>query len=104
MRRHAFKMQLKPGYAAEYKRRHDELFPEVAQLLHEAGIRDYSIFLDEDTHTLFAYQLVADEVAANAIPQHPAIRKWWDYMADIMETHADNEPIATSLREVFHQD
>jgi len=50
----AFTMQLKPGQAAEYERRHDAIWPELVELLKQAGISDYSIFLDETTGTLFA--------------------------------------------------
>ena len=42
----AFKMQLFKGYEEEYKKRHDEIWPELQQLLKETGISDYSIFLD----------------------------------------------------------
>lgn len=45
MHRVAFKMQLLAGYAAEYKKRHDALWPELQSLLKDAGISDYSIFL-----------------------------------------------------------
>jgi L-rhamnose mutarotase len=102
MERVAFKMKLKPGYEAEYKRRHDAIWPELEDVLSEAGIRDYSIFLDRDTLTLFAVQKRADDYQDDAITSHPVVRKWWDYMADIMETHPDNAPVTTSLEEVFH--
>ena len=104
MTRHAFKMQLKPGVAAEYKRRHDELWPELAAELKAAGVSDYSIFLDEETLTLFAVQKLGEKNAAAELPDSPIVRKWWDYMAPLMETHPDNSPVATSLREVFHLD
>ena len=104
MRRNAFKMKLKPGFEAEYKKRHDEIWPELSALLSEAGICDYSIFLDEETLTLFAFQRLADDFDEALIPRHPIVRKWWAYMADIMETHPDNAPVAIPLKEVFHMD
>ena len=55
MERFAFKMHLDPGKADEYRKRHDALWPDLGELLKEAGISNYSIFLDEETHTLFAY-------------------------------------------------
>ena len=97
-------MYLKPGYADEYKKRHDEIWPELQQLLSEAGIQDYSIFLDEETHTLFAVQKLADDFRTEDVSTHPIVRKWWNYMADIMDTHPDNEPVAKPLNEVFHMD
>jgi len=102
--RHAFKMQLKPGVAAEYKKRHDELWPALAAELKAAGISDYSIFLDEETGTLFAVQKLALRNTAAALPHSPVVRKWWDAMAPLMEVHPDHSPVATPLKEVFHLD
>ena len=104
MKRNAFKMQLKPGYAEEYKKRHDEIWPELQQHLSDAGVQDYSIFLDEETNILFAVQKLADNFRTEDVSSHPVVRKWWDYMADIMDTHPDNEPVALPLKEVFHMD
>ena len=104
MQRLAFKMKLKPGVVAEYKKRHDEIWPELAVALKTAGVSDYSIFLDEETLTLFAVQKLADKNSAAELPDSPIVRKWWDRMAPLMETHPDNSPVATPLREVFHLD
>ena len=97
-------MKLKPGVAAEYKKRHDEIWPELAAALKAAGISDYSIFLDEETFTLFAVQKLSEGNTAADLPKTAVVRKWWDYMAPLMETHADNSPAAKPLREVFHLD
>jgi L-rhamnose mutarotase len=104
MQRHAFKMKLKPGVVAEYKKRHDEIWPELAAELKAAGVSDYSIFLDEETLTLFAVQKLDDKNSAAALPNSPIVRKWWDYMSPLMETHPDNSPVAMPLKEVFHLD
>ena len=104
MQRHAFKMKLKPGVAAEYKRRHGEIWPELAAALRTAGVSDYSIFLDEETLTLFAVQKLSDQNTAAELPKSTVVRKWWDYMAPLMEVHSDNAPVARPLREVFHMD
>lgn len=104
MQRNAFKMKLKPGHAAEYKKRHDELWPELARELRAAGVSDYSIFFDEETLTLFAVQKLAPNNTADALPQNPVVRKWWDFMAPLMETHPDHAPVCQPLREVFHLD
>lgn len=95
-------MKLKPGCAAEYRRRHDEIWPELARVLRDAGISDYSIFLDPETLTLFAVQKQTVDSTASSLPQHPVVRKWWDYMADLMETHPDHAPVCRDLPEVFH--
>ena len=104
MIRVAFKMKLKPGFEAEYQRRHDALWPELAQALHDAGISDYSIFLDEETRTLFAVQKRTGDSAADQLPDHPVVKKWWASMAPLMDVNPDNSPVIRSLREVFHFD
>lgn len=95
-------MKLKPGFEAEYKRRHDDIWPELSALLTAAGISDYSIHLDEETHTLFAFQRQAAENTADLLPSHPIVKKWWDSMAELMEVNADNSPCCTPLVEVFY--
>jgi L-rhamnose mutarotase len=104
MTRHAFKMKLKPGCVEEYKRRHDTLWPELARALREAGISDYSIFLDEETLTLFAVQKLAEGHTAQRLPESPVLRRWWDSMAALMEVHPDHSPIEQTLPEMFHLD
>jgi L-rhamnose mutarotase len=104
MKRYAFKMKLKPGFKNEYKKRHDEIWPELKKLLENAGIRDYSIFLDEETNTLFAVQKVVGESGSQDLGQTAIVQKWWAYMADIMDTNPDNSPVSVALEEVFHMD
>ena len=97
-----FKMQLKPGMAAEYRRRHDELWPDLAEALRAAGIYDYSIFLDEDTLILFAVLKLRAGHTADALAQLPVMRRWWDHMADIMEVEPGNRPREWPLRPMFY--
>jgi L-rhamnose mutarotase len=104
MQRVAFKMKLKPGVVAEYKKRHDEIWPALAAELKAAGISDYSIFFDEETLTLFAVQKLGEGNTAAKLPDSPLVRKWWDHMAPLMETNADRSPVVGPLKEVFHLD
>ncbi len=104
MKRNAFKMKLKPGFEEEYEKRHDELWPEMEKVLEDAGVSDYSIYLDEQTLTLFAFQKLSEDNTADLLPENPVVRKWWDYMSDIMEYNPDNTPVAVPLKEVFHMD
>ncbi|SDD91929.1 L-rhamnose mutarotase [Pedobacter soli] len=97
----AFKMKLKPGFEAEYKKRHDEIWPELATLLKENGISDYSIFLDEETNNLFAVQQQRGS-SSQDLGSTQIVQKWWAYMADIMETNEDNSPKTFPLEMVFH--
>ena len=102
MPRIAFKMKLCAGQEAEYRRRHDALWPELETLLKETGIADYSIFLDEKTLDLFGVLNIENPVRLDDLPQHPVMQRWWAYMADIMETNPDNSPLSQPLREVFY--
>ncbi len=102
--RQAFKMKLKKGFEKEYERRHNLLWPEMKQLLHDSGVSDYTIFLDEETGTLFAYQLSATENGSQDLGDNPVVQKWWHYMADIMEVNPDESPVSIPLHEVFHLD
>ena len=101
MQRVAFKMKLFVGQLEEYKRRHDEIWPELVSLLKETGINDYSIFLDEETNILFGMLHIDNPALLDTLPVNPIMQKWWAYMKDIMESNADNSPISTPLQEVF---
>ncbi|MFM7443463.1 MAG: L-rhamnose mutarotase, partial [Tabrizicola sp.] len=100
MQKYAFKMQLNPGQKAEYQRRHDEIWPELVDLLKDAGISDYSIHLDEETGVLFGVLWRSNDHGMDDLPNHPVMQRWWAYMADVMATRADNSPIATPLTTV----
>ena len=102
MQRIAFKMKLFKGYEAEYKKRHDEIWEEMKSLLKNAGVKDFSIFLDEDTNTLFAYLTTEDVTKLDDLPNDPVQKKWWAWMRDIMESNPDNSPVQIPLKEVFY--
>ena len=104
MKREAFKMYLKPGCAAEYKRRHDALWPEMKQLLEASGVSDYTIFRDGETDTLFAVQKSSGEQGSQDSGGHEIVQEWWAYMADIMVVNSDNSPVSVPLEECFHMD
>ncbi len=102
MQRHAFKMRLNPGMEAEYTRRHDEIWPDLVDLLRDAGISNYSIHLDRETNTLFGYLERRDDHAMEDLPNHPVMKRWWAYMGDIMATNPDGSPVAIPLAETFY--
>lgn len=104
MIRKAFKMQLFPGMAEEYQKRHDSLWPEMKEAIHAYGGHNYSIFLDGASGVLYGYIEIEDETRWAALADTPINRKWWDYMADIMETNEDNSPVSVDLSAVFHLD
>jgi L-rhamnose mutarotase len=101
MQRKAFKMKLFPGYATEYKKRHDEIWPELSALLKATGISEYSIFLDEESNSLFGILKIEDAQLLDNLPLQPILQKWWVYMGDIMESNPDHSPVSVPLTEVF---
>lgn len=97
-----FRMRLNPGKAEVYKRRHDEIWPELVSLLREAGVSDYSIHLDEETGLLVGVLIRAEGHRMDSLSDHPVMQKWWAHMADIMETRSDNAPVVLPLPSLFH--
>ncbi|WP_299235129.1 L-rhamnose mutarotase [uncultured Bacteroides sp.] len=104
MKREAFKMYLKKGCEEEYERRHAAIWPELKSLLSESGVSEYSIFWDKDTNILFAFQKVSGDNGSQDLGNTEIVKKWWDYMADIMEVNPDNSPVTIELKEVFYMD
>jgi L-rhamnose mutarotase len=102
MQRLAFVMKLHPGFEEEYRRRHDAIWPELSTLLHDTGIREYSIFLQEETLDLFGFLKIDDATKLDSLPAHPVMQRWWDYMKDIMDSNPDNSPVSSPLKEVFY--
>src|SRR5512133_1980272 len=101
-KRFGFKMKLLPGYKDEYKKRHSLIWPELVSLLKNEGIGNYSIFLDEETNTLYAYQEQTGESSSQDLGDTEIVKKWWKYNADIMETNPDNSPVTVPLEQVFY--
>ncbi len=102
MTRLAFKMHLNEGQKETYIKRHNQIWPELKQLLKDSGVTEYSIFLDKETNTLFAFQKVSGDGGSQDLGQTEIVQKWWAYMADIMQTNPDNSPVSTALEEVFY--
>jgi L-rhamnose mutarotase len=103
-KRFGFKMKMYPGFREEYKKRHNEIWPELVRLLKNEGIGNYSIFLDEETNTLFAYQEQSGEASSQDLGTTEIVKKWWKYMADVMETNPDNSPVTIPLEQVFYME
>ena len=102
MQKYAFRMRLNPGMAAEYRRRHDAIWPELVALLKDAGVEDYSIHLDPETDALFGVLWRRDDHGMEDLPAHPVMRRWWAHMADIMAVNPDGSPLAVPLVPMFH--
>ena len=103
-KRIGFKMKLNPGFIEEYKKRHNDLWPDLHKLLKDSGISEYSIFFDEETNILFGFQKQAGDQGSQDLGKTEIVQKWWKYMADIMETNPDNSPVSSPLAEVFYME
>ena len=102
MERFTWKAFILPGMLEEYIKRHDEIWPELSELIRQSGVSDYSIFLDEETNILFAVQKQSGDQSSQDLGTNPVVRKWWDYMSDIMECNPDKSPVTIPLTEVFY--
>lgn len=97
-------MSVFPDREAEYMERHRAIWPELAAVLKAHGVHNYSIFLQPETKSLFAYLEIEDETRWQAIAQTEVCRRWWKHMAELMPSYPDYSPVSSSLTEVFHLD
>ncbi len=105
MERMAWKGRIKPGCKKEYIKRHDEIWPEMKELLKEAGICNYSIF--EVDNELFGYYECEKGVtyAERIQAESPVVDRWNEYMKDILELEMDPKTGAQpKLQQVFRLD
>jgi L-rhamnose mutarotase len=102
LQRVAFKMKLIKGFESEYQKRHDEIWPDLQQLLKDSGISEYAIFLEAETGHLFGFLKIEHPIKLDELPTYPVMQKWWLYMSDIMETNSDHSPVSIPLKEVFY--
>lgn len=104
MERLAFKMKLNKGQKEVYKKRHKNIWPELKKLLKDNGVSEYSIFLDDETNTLFAFQKVTNNQGSQDLKDNTIVQKWWDFMSDIMAVNPDNSPLSKPLEELFYME
>ncbi|MGO2893133.1 MAG: L-rhamnose mutarotase [Enterococcus devriesei] len=97
----AVRMKLYPGLKKEYAKRHNDLWPEMREMLKAHGAKSYSIFFDPETDFLFGYLEIEDEEKWAQTADTEINRKWWDYMEDVMDTNPDHSPVAVDLEQVF---
>ncbi|SVC50428.1 uncharacterized protein METZ01_LOCUS303282 [marine metagenome] len=91
-------LKLKPGCYDEYKKRHDELWPELADLMTAHGI-DMAIYRFEDY--LFVYGTAPSEEDWETIGTHPVTPHWNEYMSEVLETDTSGELVRHILPQAF---
>jgi L-rhamnose mutarotase len=99
--RTAWVMRLKPGCEAFYKKKHDEIWPEMLELMKRQGVGNFSIY--RYGLTLFAYNERREAASAGA-PHDPVVLRWWKMMEPYMDYNADGTPWQEPIEEVFHAD
>ena len=104
MIRKSFVMSVHAGSEAEYARRHQPIWEELAAALTAHGVHNYSIFLHPETRQLFAYAEIESEARWAEIASTEVCQRWWKHMRELMPADATNRPLATPLKEVFHLD
>jgi len=97
-------MSVYPDMHEEYEKRHNEIWPELVEELRKHGGKNYSIFLDKETNTLFGYIEIENEELWEQVAYTEINQKWWKFMEPVMETNQDSSPVSTKLKEVFHMD
>jgi L-rhamnose mutarotase len=100
MIRKAFTMRLKPGGLAEYKRWHDEIWPELVDELAKSGIANMTIF--ENDPVLFLYSEISDPDAWDKLWHSEVHDRWAELMNPLMEFRDDGIVDSSEVREVFH--
>lgn len=100
--RKCFKMKIYDGFEEEYKNRHENLWEEMKNMIHEYGGSNYSIYLDKETKYLYGFIELEDETLWNKSAETEVCKRWWKHMADIMETNEDNSPVSVDLENVFY--
>ena len=102
MERYAWRARVHDGMIDEYIRRHDEIWPEMKEVLCEAGIKNYTIWLQGNE--LFGYYEceLGIEHAARVQGESPVVDKWNEYMKDVMTMIFDERTGAQEpMRQVF---
>lgn len=102
MIRKAFVMSVNAGSEAEYARRHQPIWDELADVLRAHGVHNYSIHLHPQTLQLFGYAEIESEERWQAIASTEVCKRWWKHMADVMPANPDSSPVSAPLTEVFY--
>ncbi len=97
----ASKMKLLSDDYLEYERRHNQVYPELELQFKKAGVSCYTIWYDKETNNLFAHIELEDINIWNDIPKSDICKKWWDFMAEIMDVNVDNSPVTSELIKVY---
>ena len=102
MIRRAFTMRLKPGAMAEYKKQHDNIWPELVAEIEKSGIATMTTF--EADPVLFLFSEITDEEAWDRLWHTEIHTKWGKVFEPLMEFNSEGIVDSHTLREIFHLD
>jgi len=102
MEKIAFVMTLKPGYEAEYKKTSRRTVARLSRWIKKRRYFWLLYLFASAIAEIIAVLKRTDNHTMDNLPVTAAVKKWWAFMADIMETNPDNSPVVESLEQVFH--
>ena len=91
-------LKLKPGCEQEYKKRHDELWPEMADAMHKAGV---SMAIYRHENLLFIFATATDQQSWDELDRDPVTPRWDKYMSDVLEDDEHGKTFIKNLQQVF---
>ena len=97
----AFRLTLVAGKIEPYRKRHDEIWPELEAALRAAGVIEYRIFNQPGDTALFAVMRRKKKHGLEALAASDVMRRWWDMMQDVTVTGADGRPVQQALEPVY---
>ena len=100
MIRRAFTLRLKPGALAEYKEKHDNIWPELVEEIERQGIARMTAF--EADPVIFYYSEIADEEAWNRLWATEVHDRWGEMFKELIDFGEDGIVDAGDLKEIFH--
>ncbi|MEN8116689.1 MAG: L-rhamnose mutarotase [Bacteroidota bacterium] len=102
MERITFKLKLNEDYKEEYENRHNPVWPELESEFLENGVKEYFIFIDDETNELFGVINVESEEHWQKISESEVVARWREHMKPFFETDEKGAPKLNRMREVFH--
>ena len=109
LRRFGQVIGIDPSGLERYRSFHQKIWPEIESAIRDAGIRNYSIFLDgNQLFGYFEYHGLDEEYSQRMeqLAAAPRMREWWDFIEPLQRPREDRPAGEwwSTLEEIFHQD
>jgi len=103
MKRLLFKLKLYEQQEQKFVESYNAMWPELKELFEDIGIREYSIFLDAKSLTIYETMKVNDAAIFDLLSKHQTTIMWYLILGDLVETDKNNIPIRICLNEIYTQ-